>query len=118
MTPQEVKIANYLSELGLRWESQRQVGKYFVDFWIAEIGTVIDAAGVYGQFATKDKDYFKPEEGDVRIDSKKYVFRSFGMKRTEKETIDRIITCLVELRSLPDSFVDLDSNHQEKEIDV
>jgi len=56
MTPQEVKIANYLSELGLRWESQRQVGKYFVDFWIAEIGTVIEADGVYGHFSQKDKE--------------------------------------------------------------
>ena len=54
MTPQEVKIANYLSELGLRWESQRQVGKYFVDFWISEIGTAIEADGVYGHFAKKD----------------------------------------------------------------
>jgi len=56
MTPQEAKIANYLSELGLRWESQRQIGKYFVDFWIAEIGTVIEADGVYGHFAAKDKE--------------------------------------------------------------
>tara|TARA_R110000824_G_scaffold223161_2_gene410950 strand:- start:584 stop:874 length:291 start_codon:yes stop_codon:yes gene_type:complete len=56
MTPQEVKIASYLSELGLRWESQRQVGKYFVDFWIAEIGTVIEADGVYGHFSKKDKE--------------------------------------------------------------
>ena len=56
MTPQEIKIANYLSELGLRWESQRQIGKYFVDFWIAEIGTVIEADGVYGHFAKKDKE--------------------------------------------------------------
>ena len=56
MTPQEVKIANYLSELGLRWESQRQIGKYSVDFWIAEIGTVIEADGVYGHFAKKDKE--------------------------------------------------------------
>ena len=56
MTPQEVKIANYLSELGLRWESQRQVGKYFVYFWIAEIGTVIEADGVYGHFSQKDKE--------------------------------------------------------------
>ena len=56
MTPQEVKIANYLSELGLRWESQRQIGKYFVDFWIAEIGTVIEADGVYGHFSKKDQE--------------------------------------------------------------
>lgn len=56
MTPQETKIANYLSSLGLRWESQRQIGKYFVDFWIAEIGTVIEADGVYGHFAKKDKE--------------------------------------------------------------
>ena len=56
MTPQEVKIANYLSELGLRWESQRQIGKYSVDFWIAEIGTVIEADGVYGHFAKKDQE--------------------------------------------------------------
>jgi very-short-patch-repair endonuclease len=65
MTPQEVKIANYLSELGLRWESQRQVGKYFVDFWIAEIGTVIEADGVYGHFAKKDaeRDSFLLDSG-------------------------------------------------------
>ena len=56
MTPQETKIADYLSELGLRWESQRQIGKYFVDFWIAEIGTVIEADGVYGHFTKKDKE--------------------------------------------------------------
>ena len=56
MTPQEAKIANYLSELGLRGESQRQIGKYFVDFWIDEICTVIEADGVYGHFATKDKE--------------------------------------------------------------
>ena len=56
MTPQEVKIANYLSELGLRWESQRQIGKYFVDFWVAELGTVIEADGVYGHFLKKDQE--------------------------------------------------------------
>jgi very-short-patch-repair endonuclease len=56
MTAQEQKIANYLTELGLRWEPQREFGKYTVDFWIDEIKTVIEADGVYGHFAKKDQD--------------------------------------------------------------
>ena len=68
MTPQEVKIANYLTELGLRWEPQREFGKYTVDFWIDEIKTVIEADGVYGHFAKKDRerDAFLMESG-VRV---------------------------------------------------
>ena len=54
-TPQEMKIAHYLSELGLRWEAQRQFGKYKVDFWIDELKVVIEADGPYGHLSKREK---------------------------------------------------------------
>lgn len=53
-TEQENVIAKCLSELGFRYEQQTPFGQYRVDFWIPELGLVIEADGVYGHLKKRD----------------------------------------------------------------
>lgn len=53
-TPQENKIANCLSKLGLRYAEQFNILKYTVDFWIPEISIVIEADGKVGHLRKAD----------------------------------------------------------------
>ena len=53
-TPQENLIADVLSELGLRYDQQVPVNQYMLDFFVPEIGLVIEADGVYGHLRKRD----------------------------------------------------------------
>ena len=53
-TSQEQLIADELSELGLRYDQQVDVYPYTVDFFIPELGLVIEADGVYGHLRKRD----------------------------------------------------------------
>ena len=53
-TTQEQLIADELSELGLRYDQQVDVHPYTVDFFIPELGLVIEADGVYGHLRKRD----------------------------------------------------------------
>ena len=54
-TEQEMKVAEVLDTTGLRYETQASFGKYTVDFYIAEIDTVVEADGVMGHLRKKDR---------------------------------------------------------------
>tara|TARA_R110000824_G_scaffold156873_3_gene330078 strand:+ start:2733 stop:3056 length:324 start_codon:yes stop_codon:yes gene_type:complete len=53
-TPQEITIRKVLDELGLRHDDQHFFLNFIVDFWIPEIGMVVEADGVYGHFKKRD----------------------------------------------------------------
>ena len=53
-TKQEQLIAEELSELGLRYDQQVEVYPYTIDFFVPELGLVIEADGVYGHFKKRD----------------------------------------------------------------
>ena len=54
-TKQEQLIAEELSEFGLRYEQQVDIYPYTVDFFVSEIGLIIEADGVYGHLRKADK---------------------------------------------------------------
>ena len=53
-TKQEQLIAEELSECGLRYEQQVDVHPYTVDFFVSEIGLIIEADGIYGHLRKRD----------------------------------------------------------------
>ena len=53
-TDQEQLIAEELSELGLRYGQQVPIQSYTVDFFVPELGLVIEADGVYGHLRKRD----------------------------------------------------------------
>ena len=53
-TKQENLIAEELSRLGLRYDQQVEVYPYTVDFFIPELGMVIEADGIYGHLRKRD----------------------------------------------------------------
>ena len=53
-THQEKKIANCLSNLGLRYTEQFNILKYTVDFWVPELSMVIEADGQMGHLRKAD----------------------------------------------------------------
>ena len=53
-TTQEQLIADELSELGLRYDQQVEVYPYTVDFFIPELGMIIEADGIYGHLRKRD----------------------------------------------------------------
>ena len=53
-TKQENIIADTLSEFGLRYDQQVPIDKYTADFYVAEIGLVIEADGVFGDLRYRD----------------------------------------------------------------
>ena len=53
-TKQENLIAAELSRLGLRYHQQVEVYPYTVDFFIPELGMIIEADGIYGHFQKRD----------------------------------------------------------------
>ena len=66
-TKQENIIAGLLSEFGLRYSDQTEFPPYTVDFYVAEIETVIEADGIYGHFQKRDskRDAFLLEQDEV-----------------------------------------------------
>ncbi len=53
-TKQENLIAAELSRLGLRYDQQVEVYPYTVDFFVPELGMVIEADGIYGHLQKRD----------------------------------------------------------------
>jgi len=53
-TNQENIIADCLSDMGMRFEQQKQFYTYTVDFWIPDLKFVIEADGVYGHLKKRD----------------------------------------------------------------
>jgi len=53
-TTQEKLIADELSELGLRYDQQVDVYPYTIDFFVPELGLVIEADGIYGHLRKRD----------------------------------------------------------------
>ena len=53
-THQENLIAAELSRLGLRYDQQVEVSPYTVDFFIPELGMIIEADGIYGHLQKRD----------------------------------------------------------------
>ena len=68
-TDQENIIADYLSEWGIRYETQAPFPPYTVDFYISELSMVIEADGVYGHLGKRDRirDRKLIETGDIQI---------------------------------------------------
>lgn len=53
-TQQEMVIADVLSEIGLRYDQQVPIAGYIADFFIPELGMVIEADGIYGHLKKRD----------------------------------------------------------------
>ena len=53
-TAQENLIAEELSTLGLRYDQQVEIFPYTVDFFIPELGMIIEADGIYGHLRKRD----------------------------------------------------------------
>ena len=53
-TKQENLIADQLSEFGLRYDQQVPINQYTADFFVPELGLVIEADGVYGHLRKRD----------------------------------------------------------------
>ena len=68
-TAQENIIEGYLSEWGLRYETQASFPPYTVDFLIPELKMVIEADGVYGHLGKRDRirDGKLIQTGDIQI---------------------------------------------------
>ena len=68
-TDQENIIAEYLSEWGIRYETQAPFPPYTVDFYIPELSMVIEADGVFGYLGKRDRirDRNLIQTGDILI---------------------------------------------------
>ena len=60
-TKQENLIADALSEFGLRYDQQVPINQYTADFFVPELGLVIEADGVYGHYRKRDTQ----RDGDI-----------------------------------------------------
>ena len=67
-TEQENIIAECLSEFGLRYEQQADFAPYSPDFYIPELGMIIEAAGKYGHLRKRDaeRDGYLSKQEDVQ----------------------------------------------------
>ena len=66
-TDQENLIAECLSEFGLRYSQQHDFFPYTADFYIPDIGMIIEADGVHGHLKKRDvkRDTFLLKQDDV-----------------------------------------------------
>ena len=53
-TKQENVIAEVLSSMGLRYDQQVPIAGYIADFFVPELGLVIEADGIYGHLKKRD----------------------------------------------------------------
>ena len=53
-TKQENIIAEVLSDIGLRYDQQVHIAGYIADFFVPEIGMIIEADGIYGHLKKRD----------------------------------------------------------------
>ena len=91
-TRQENIIANCLSEMGMRFEQQKMVAQFTVDFWISDLKFVIEADGVYGHLKKRDmqRDMILMDNPDVD-----YVFhiRAETKKQIQEELWRALTSC-------------------------
>jgi very-short-patch-repair endonuclease len=53
-TKQENIIAQVLSDMGLRYDTQVPINQYTADFFVPELGMIIEADGIYGHLKKRD----------------------------------------------------------------
>ena len=84
-TRQENIIAELLSKMGLRYDTQVPINQFTADFYVPELGMVIEADGVYGHL--KKRDVYRDSE----------IMRVYGIenilhiKETTKEGIEETL---------------------------
>jgi very-short-patch-repair endonuclease len=68
-TEQENFIAESLNDFGMRYQEQADFFPYTVDFFIPEVGMIIEADGYYGHLAKRDakRDEYLGNHKDVDI---------------------------------------------------
>ena len=84
-TQQEQHIQHLLDECGLRYDTQYSFINYIVDFWIAEIGLVIEADGVYGHLKKRDV------KRDMELLEIPAITNVLHIKETNKEEIKKVL---------------------------
>ena len=84
-TAQEQHIQHLLDEFGLRYDTQYSFINYIVDFWIAELGLVIEADGVYGHLKKRDV------KRDMELLGIPIIKNVLHIKETKKEEIKKIL---------------------------
>jgi len=91
-THQENIIAECLSDMGMRFEQQKQFGNYTVDFWIADLKFVIEADGVYGHLKKRD---LRRDMDLMENPSIEYIFhiRAETKLRVEEELWRALASC-------------------------
>ena len=53
-TKQEMVIADVLSDMGFRYDTQVPIAGYIADFFIPELGLIVEADGIYGHLKKRD----------------------------------------------------------------
>tara|TARA_R110002020_G_scaffold101896_6_gene239624 strand:- start:227 stop:574 length:348 start_codon:yes stop_codon:yes gene_type:complete len=84
-TDQENRIAECLSEFGLRYEQQYEFYPYLADFFVAELNMVIEADGVYGHLSKRDK------VRDYNLINVHGVQHVLHIKETKKGDIEKVL---------------------------
>ena len=91
-TSQENIIGDCFSEMGMRFEQQKQIAQFTVDFWIADLKFVIEADGVYGHLKKRDtkRDIILMESDEVE-----YIFhiRADTKRRIQEELWRALTNC-------------------------
>ena len=88
-TEYETKVEEWLKDRGLKYEKQRRIGRYFVDFFIPETETIYEADGAY---------WHKNQEKDIKRDlgikkvmpDAKIIHVHFYDKRHSPENMDKM----------------------------
>ena len=84
-TAQEIHIQHLLDDFGLRCETQYSFIQYIVDFWVKEIGLVIEADGVYGHLKKRDV------KRDMELLKIPIIKNVLHIKETKKEEIRDVL---------------------------
>ena len=84
-THQEGLIADALSSLGLRYDQQVAIHPYTVDFFIPELGLIIEADGIYGHLKKRD---IKRDADLMRIFGIENILH---IKESTKEGVNKIL---------------------------
>jgi very-short-patch-repair endonuclease len=87
-TEYEAKVEAWLKERGVKYEKQKQIGRYFVDFYVPEIQTIYEADGAY---------WHKNQMNDIKRDAgikkvmpdAKIIHIHFYDERHSPENMDR-----------------------------
>jgi very-short-patch-repair endonuclease len=93
-TAQEKIVAKYLDTMGLRYGQQIEFGPYKADFYLPEIGWVIEADGIYGHLKKADK---KRDEAILKDSRVSFVLHVKSQTKSGiLDEIDDVIKSLLE----------------------